>query len=161
MSHTTLFSADEKGWFNRFDPQTIHAFVNTLNEMRVKEGDLSFEDVQTVHDTYFTGSNKIKEEMLQKIYTEIKNSPRTGKGGTIPDDIIIDPPIKHDDDLMVDAGIDMVAHMDSYAGKEPPMFDELSGPGDDGFPEPGAGGTAKGGYEPAGPREPGSDGPTS
>ena len=161
MSHTALFSADEKGWFNRFDPQTIHAFINTLNEIRVREGDLKFEDVEQIHDDHFPGSNKIKLEMLQKIYSEIKSKPRTDADGSIPDDIVTNPPVKCDDCLMVDAGIDYDKHMMGHMGKEPPMYDEVSGPDGKDWPTDGQAITPGHGYETPGPREPGSDGPTS
>lgn len=161
MSHTCLFSADERGWFNRFDPQTIHAFVNTLNEIRVREGELKFEDVQQIHDDYFPGSNKLQEGTLQKIYTEIQNCPRCNADGSIPDDILTDPPVKCDDCLMTDAGIDYDKHMVDQLGKEPVIYDEIKGLKDDDWPAEGHGNTVQGGYEEPGPREPGSDGPTS
>ncbi len=161
MSHTCLFSDEEKGWFNRFDPQTIHAFINTLNEIRVREGGLKFEDVVQIHDDHFPGSNKIKPETLQKIYSEIKGKPRTNADGSIPDDIVTNPPIKCDDCLMTDAGIDYDKHMLDHMGKEPPMYDEVEGPGSKNWPSDGHALTPQGGFEVAGPREPGSDGPTS
>ena len=161
MSHTCLFSDEEKGWFNRFDPQTIHAFLNTLNEIRVREGELKFEDVQHIHDDYFPGSNKIGEATLQKIYSEIQNCPRCAKDGSIPDDLLMDPPIKCDDCLMTDAGIDYDKHMLDQMGKEPPMYDEVLGKDDKDWPSKGHALTPEGGFEPIGVREPGSDGPTS
>ena len=161
MSHTCLFSDEEQGWFKRFDPQTIHAFLNTLNEIRVREGKLEFEDVQSIHDDYFPGSNKIGKDTLQKIYSELVNCPRCNADGSIADDILMDPPVKCDDCLMTDAGIDYEKHMLDQMGKEPKMYDEVTGPEDGDWPGKGHGMTLEGGFEDPGPREPGSDGPTS